>query len=68
MSLIKLPLWWGYLDTDGIITVKKYTTDWDIQKVEQLPFCKGIFSPFPAADKAHAMALIQDQWLEKRQQ
>lgn len=50
--------WWGYLDDNDKITVKKYVGDWDIQKVEQLPFCKGIFEPFEANNKIHAHLII----------
>lgn len=49
MNLIKLPRWWGYLDTDGKIHVKRYTTDRAIVNCEMMPYCKGIFDPFEAA-------------------
>jgi hypothetical protein len=58
MSRIKLPRWWAYLDDTGKIRVKKYTTDKAIQNCEQLPFCKGIFDPFEAADYNHACKKI----------
>lgn len=50
MGLIKGLLYWGYLDNDGLIHVKRYTTDREIRNYEQLPFCKGIFDPFEAYD------------------
>lgn len=43
-------LWWGYLDTDGDIHVKKYVNDRAIENTERLPFCQGIFEPFYAAN------------------
>ena len=72
-GLIKLPLFWGYLDDRGVITVKKYVTDWDIQKVEQLPFCKGIFEPIGCVDAVDAHQkfserLQLEEMHDKRQQ
>ena len=71
MALIKLPLWWGYLDDTGKIHIKKYVSDWDIQKCEQMPFTKGIFEPFPAIDRADAQQkiaafLTDQQYYEKK--
>ena len=63
--------WWAYLDDQGKITVKPYTSDWEIQKVEQLPFCKGIFDPFEATNKHYARLKIakfldEQQYYEKK--
>ncbi len=57
---------WAYLDTDGVIRVKKYVSDWDIQKVEQLPFCAGIFEVFKADSKQHAKMILA-KWLDEQQ-
>lgn len=62
---------WGYLDDRGVIHIKPYLTDWDIQKCEQMPFCRGIFDPFEAHDKAEAalkcrMKLQELQYHEKK--
>jgi hypothetical protein len=51
---------WAYLDDQGKIHVKKYVSDWDIQKVEQLPFCVGIFDPFFAINKTDAQIKIME--------
>lgn len=59
--------WWAYLDTSGVIHVQKYVTDCDIQKVEQLPFCAGIFDPFQARSKDHAKLILKD-FLDKEQE
>lgn len=70
MSVIIVPghrnEWWAYLDEDGAIHVRKYTTDWEIQKVEQLPFCRGIFEPFKAKSKHEAQMKIA-KWLTEQQ-
>lgn len=50
--------WWAYLDDEGVIKVRKYISDWEIQKCEQMPFCKGIFDPFEADNKIHAQHKI----------
>lgn len=55
MGIIKPLRFWGYLDDQGMIHVKHYRSDWDIQKCEQMPFCRGIFEPFEAWDRAEAM-------------
>ena len=57
---------WGYLDDQGVIHVKPYVSDWEIQKVEQLPFCKGIFDPFKAETKHDAQMMIA-KWLDEQQ-
>ncbi len=59
--------WWGYLDDRGVITVKQYVSDWEIQKVEQLPFCKGIFEPMKANSKHEAQMMIA-KWLNEQQE
>lgn len=59
--------YWAYLDTDGVIRVKKYVSDWDILKVEQLPFCKGIFEVFKADSKQHAKMIIA-KWLDEQKE
>lgn len=63
---VKLPLWWAYLDDQGVIRVKKYVSDRAIQNCEQLPFCKGIFEPFPAVNYLDAQDKIK-QFLDLEQ-
>lgn len=61
MGLIKGLLYWGYVDADGVITVKRYINDRAIENTERMPWCKGIFDPFEAIDfkearhKCHAI-------------
>jgi hypothetical protein len=50
--------WWAYLDDSGVIHIKPYTGDAKIQRVEQLPFCKGIFEPFKAESYQHAQKIL----------
>ena len=57
--------WWAYLDDRGVIKVLKYTGDKIIQNTEQLPFCLGIFDPFPAANKHDAQMKIA-QFLDEQ--
>lgn len=64
MALIKLPLWWGYLDDRGVIHVKRYTNDRVIQNCEQLPFCKGIFDPFEACNLQEAYKMCHEKLKE----
>ena len=43
-------IYWGYVDEDGKIEVKRYVNDRQIENYERLPFVKGIFDPFYARD------------------
>jgi hypothetical protein len=54
MGLIKGLLFWGYLDEEGVVHVKRYTTDRAIANMERMPWCKGIFDPFEAFDFSEA--------------
>jgi hypothetical protein len=62
MGLIKLPLFWAYLDDEGKITVKRYSGDRVIENTEKLPFCKGIFGPFEACDMAQARLMVLNRY------
>lgn len=64
MGLIKPLIWWGYLDTDGAIHVKKYISDKALQNCEQMPFCYGIFDPFEAWDQADAVHKCKEKLIE----
>ncbi len=71
MSLKKLPVWWGYLDDEGVIRVFPYKNDNVIAHVERMWYCKGIFDPFQAFDKQDAQQkiakfLTEQQEKEKR--
>lgn len=53
-------LFWGYLDTDGVIHIKRYTDDRTIENYERSPFVAGIFDPFYAFDSKHAEEKIKE--------
>ncbi len=61
--MIRGLLYWGYLDDQGIIHVKRYTTDRAIRNAEQMPYVKGIFDPFEAfsIEEARQKILIKYQ-------
>jgi hypothetical protein len=66
-----MSLWWGYLDDKGVVRIKRYTTDKAIWNCEQMPFCKGIFDPFPALNYEDAQRkikqfLFEQQFYEKK--
>ncbi len=46
--MIKGLLFWGYVDDQGIVSVKYYTNDRVIEQMERMPWCRGIFDPFEA--------------------
>ena len=57
-------LWWGYLDDERIIHVKRYISDTVIRNYESLPMVKGIFDPFVAIDYDHAKVAIYKKYRE----
>jgi len=69
MKAIPLPngkWWYGYLDDLGVIRVKPYRSDKEIQNLEQLPFVRGIFDPMKANSKHDAQMMIA-KWLTEQQ-
>lgn len=64
MGVITRERWWAYLDSDGVIHVKKYVNDGSIQNYEQLPFVKGIFDPFMAWGYEDAKAIVLQKYKE----
>jgi len=69
----KQTLWWGYVDNEGVIRIKRYVNDRQIENCERSPFCKGIFDPFLAWNQADAKAKIlaflheeQTEWMKKQ--
>ena len=65
MTKIKGLLFWGYIDKDGVIFVKRYVNDKIIANFERLPFVAGIFDPFEAFDMKHAEELVKARYAEE---
>jgi hypothetical protein len=57
-------LFWGYLDDQGKITVKRYTDDRTIRNFEQMPWVKGIFDPFYCKDIWEARLMMEMKYKE----
>jgi hypothetical protein len=55
-------LFWGYVDDQGKIEVKRYSSDRQIRNYEQMPFVKGIFDPFKARDILQAKMMIMARY------
>ena len=51
-------IFWGYIDDQQKIHLKKYTNDRQIENYERMPFVKGIFEPFYAESSEQAMTKI----------
>jgi len=62
MTKHKGELYWGYLDDEGQVFVKKYVSDRVIRNYESMPFVKGIFGPFRAANIKHASQLVANTY------
>jgi len=58
-------LFWGYLDDNGKIYVKKYVNDRQIANYESLPFVKGIFDVFVAANIQQAKMMILERYKQE---
>jgi hypothetical protein len=66
MSLIKLPLWWGYVDYNEKIHVKRYKDDRAIRNAQDSGTTIGIFDPFEAPNIEAATLLILENWRQER--
>ena len=59
-------LYWGYLDYQEKIHVKRYTNDRAIRNAEESGTTIGIFEPFEAKNIEIATHMILDKWREQR--
>lgn len=69
MSKIIIPgqkLFWGYVDYEEKIHVKRYTNDRAIRNAEDSGTTIGIFEPFYAKDLEEATHMILEKWREQR--
>lgn len=62
----KLPIWWGYVDYEEKIHVKRYRDDRAIRNAQDSGTTIGIFEPFHAANIEVATHMILDKWREQR--
>jgi hypothetical protein len=62
----KHPLWWGYVDYNEKIHVKRYKNDRAIRNAQDSGTTLGIFDPFPAKDIEEATHMILEKWREER--
>ena len=66
MSLIKLPLWWGYVALDEKIHVKRYKDDRAIRNAQDSGTTLAIADPFEAIDIKEAAEILVEKWREQR--
>lgn len=59
-------LFWGYIDYNEKIHIKKYTNDKAIQLAQDSGTTIGIFDPFYARDIEEASHKILEKWREAR--
>lgn len=59
-------LWWGYIDYQEKIHVKRYTNDRAIRLAQDSGTTIGIFDPFYADNITKATHMILDKWREER--
>lgn len=50
--------WWGYLHENDSLQLKRYWDIRDIQDARESPFCRYIYGPFKARNRAHATEKI----------
>ena len=65
MILNKTKIFWGYIDTDNKVHVKRYVSDRAIENAEAFPLTKGIFDPFTAKNYAEAKLKIMNKYAEE---
>ena len=66
MSLIKLPLFWGYIDIYEKIHVKRYRGDRAIRNAEDSGTTIAICEPFEAINLEEAAKILVEKWREQR--
>ncbi len=59
-------LFWGYVDYEEKIHVKRYTNDRAIRNAQDSGTTLGIFDPFFARDIEEASHRILEKWREER--
>jgi hypothetical protein len=59
-------LYWGYVDYQEQIHVKRYTTDRAIRNAQDSGTTIGIFDPFEADNIEEATHMILEKWREER--
>ena len=59
-------LWWGYVDYNEKIHVKRYKDDRAIRNAQDSGTTIGIFDPFFAPDIERATHMILEKWREQR--
>lgn len=59
-------LFWGYVDYDEKIHVKRYRDDRHIRNAQDSGTTIGIFDPFYARDIEEATHMILEKWREER--
>lgn len=59
-------LFWGYVDLDEKINIKRYTTDRAIRNAQDSGTTLGIFDPFYARNIEEASHAILEKWREER--
>ena len=57
---------WGFVDTEEKIHIKRYVDDRTIRNYEQMPFTLGIVEPFKAENIEEAALLVVQRWREQR--
>lgn len=59
-------LFWGYIDYNEKIHIKRYRSDREIRNAQDSGTTIGIFDPFYAANIDEAANMILDKWREER--
>lgn len=62
----KKPIFWGYIDYDEKIHIKRYKDDRAIRNAQDSGTTLGIFDPFEAENIEKAAHMILEKWREER--
>ena len=52
-------IWWGYLHANGILQVKRYFDDRDLEEARKSDFVKRVVPPFDAINRDDAIIKLR---------
>lgn len=57
----QMPLWWGYVHTNGSTHLKRYFDKRDIEEAQQSPFVEKLIHLFEAPDRESALIQLEKE-------
>jgi len=57
----KMPLWWGYVHTNGNLILKRYFDKRDLEEAQQSTFVERLIHLFEAPDRDSALIQLEKE-------